>query len=788
MNFKIKEQEKKDLMLWYLKPATKWTEALPLGNGHIGAMIYGGVNIEKIALTENTCFSGEASGENNQKGAADVIPSIREALFNNEYEKAGILSEKIIGQRLNYGTNLPFGNLILYFSNQSDEVTDYSRGLQLNNAVATVEYKAGNVRFSREVFISNPNNVVAIRITCSEPGKLDFMASLDGAENPHSVEIEKNGDLILKGHAYESIHSDGKTGVALHGRLRIVTENGIVTTNENKLWVKKADTAVILLTLGTDFINSDVVNTCMGRINAASVLKYMDLRNIHIKSHQRLFNRVNLELGSGNRAQIPTDQRLTEVKNGSEDPSLIALMFQYGRYLLMSSSREDSVLPAHLQGIWNDNIACCMGWTCDMHLDINTQMNYWPTEVTNLAECNTPLFKWLEQRLIPSGRQTAKVTYGLDGWVAHVVSNAWGYSAPGWSTSWGIHPTGGLWVATQLWEHYLFTKDIKFLGEQVYPVYREAAVFFLKYLAKDPKSSYFLSGPSMSPENSFAFDLKNSITSSISMGTVCDTVMIRELFNSFVSICEVLSIDDDLLDGTKKMLGKLPPFQIGKQGQLQEWFWDFDEPDPHHRHTSHLLSVFPFCQINPEATPELAEAAKISIKNRITPMWRWEDTAWARALLILYSARLWEPEETYRHILAFQRGLTNDNLLSFCPPGAGAETNVFEMDGTTGLCTGIAEMLLQSHDGALHILPTLPKQWDRGFVKGLRARGGFEINIKWQENELVNVEIYSEQGEECWVKYKDKRLQIQLEKGKKCLLDENLVIKSFSKQLGKKKV
>ena len=544
---------------------------------------------------------------------------------------------------------------------------------------------------------------------------------------------------------------------------------------DNGLFVKGADNAVILLSLGTDFNNNDPINSCRTRIDTAAAITYSDLFDIHIKDHQRLFNRVKLELGNTSCENMPTDQRLSAVKNGREDLSLTTLMFQFGRYILMSSSRENSPLPAHLQGVWNDNIACRIGWTCDMHLDVNTEMNYWPSEVTNLSECNVPLFQWIEQRLIPSGRHTARVTYGLDGWVAHVVSNPWGYSAPGWATNWGIHSTGGVWVATHLWEHYLFTKDNEFLKLHLYPVYQETVKFFLKYLVEDQESGYFLSGPSMSPENSFAYGSYAPIVSSNSMGTVCDTVMVRELFNSFISACEILSVDDELLVETKVMLEKLPPFKVGKHGQLQEWFYDYDEPDPHHRHTSHLLSVFPFYQISPEITPELAKAAMVSIKNRTTPDWKWEDTGWARALLILYTARLQMPEETYKHILAFQRGLMNDNLFAFCPPGAGAETNVFELDGITGLCTGVAEMLLQSHNGTIHILPALPNQWNKGFVKGLRARGGYEVDITWEDNELVSAEIYSEQAGLCIIRYRGKSLQVQFEKGIRYFIDNNLV-------------
>lgn len=777
MNLNSIRGNNKKLTLWYKQPAVQWQQALPLGNGHMGAMIYGGINTERIELTENTCYSGEASGRNNQEGAAQAVPEIRKALFKHDYKTAGELCEKIIGRRLNYGTNLPFGNLLIDFENCSDGISGYSRELQLDNALSAVSYKAGEVQYSRELFVSHPHKLAVMRLSSSASGKLSFTASIDGAKNPFSVHAEGR-DLVLEGNAFENIHSDGKTGVAIHGRLRVIAGKGTSAVVGNSICVSGADSALILLAIGTDFAEKDIRNACKDRIDAASGIAYETLKDEHMKDHRSLFGRVELEFedecGAGE--DMPTDQRLDRVKKGGEDPALTALMFQYGRYLLMSSSRDDSALPAHLQGIWNDNVACSMGWTCDMHLDVNTEMNYWPSEVTNLSECNVPLFKWIEERLVPSGQRTAQVTYGLEGWTAHVVSNAWGYTAPGWAASWGINVTGGLWVATHLWEHYLYTGDREFLCNKLYPVYREAVKFFLKYLEKDPGSGYYLSGPSMSPENSFVHDWNNPVECSNSMGTVCDTVMIRELFTSFISTCQLLGINDELLGEAKEKLGKLPPFKIGARGQLQEWFYDYDEPDAHHRHTSHLLSVYPYWQISPETTPELAQAAKVSIRRRTTPAWRWEDTGWARALLILYSARLLEAENTYRHILAFQRGLTNDNLLSFCPPGAGAETDVYEMDGTTGLCSGIAEALLQSHNNLINILPALPEKWGTGYVKGLRARGGYTVGIVWRDNELESIELEARKDTVCTIKYKGRKVDIPVVKGERYLLDRKLKV------------
>jgi len=505
-----------------------------------------------------------------------------------------------------------------------------------------VEYEISNIKYTREMFVSNPHQVMVIKLSSNGKECLGFDATLDGGDNPYEIKEDSNGDLLLIGNAYEKLQSDGNTGVTFHGRMRIISTKGVVSILDKKISVKGADSVVILLALGTTYENNDVLSVCRAQLDKAAATSYENILATHIKDHQRLFNRVELDLGTPLHSVKPTDYRLSEVKNGKEDLQLTALMFQYGRYLLMSSSRENSPLPTHLQGIWNDNIACRISWTCDMHLDINTQMNYWPAEVTNLSECTVPLFKWIEEKLVPSGRLTAKETYGLNGWVAHIFSNPYGYSAPGWGAGWALHPTGGAWIATHLWEHYLYTRDERFLEQTLYPIYKEAVEFFLQYLVVDSKSEYLLSGPSISPENFFSFKGEQF---DVSMGATIDTIVIRELFDGFISSSEILGYNEEkTLICVREAVKKLPPFKIGKYGQLQEWFYDFEEPDLHHRHTSHLLSLFPFSQIGPEKTPELVEAAKISIKRRSTPKEKWEDTGWAHSLLLLYCARLLDNE------------------------------------------------------------------------------------------------------------------------------------------------
>lgn len=762
---------RQNLRLWYTKPAEQWIEALPLGNGRIGAMVYGGVHTERIALSEVTCYSGEPSEENNRKEAPGLIKSMKEALLAGDYKKAKELHEGVYGNKLNYGTNLPVGNLVLDFNKRDADCTGYIRDLKLDAAVASVEYKVNETAYRREIFVSNPHQVMVMKITSSAPEGLYFEASLDGGDNSCETMPDGSGDLLLHGKAYEKLHSDGKSGVDFHCRMRVAAEGGNTDSDGRRIIVEGAYSAVILVALGTTFENRDILPECKSRLDAAAALSYGELSEAHAAEYRHLFNRVELELGDDSHSALPTDVRLNAVKNGKEDAELTALMFQYGRYLLISSSRENSPLPAHLQGVWNDNLACRIVWTCDMHLDINTQMNYWPAEVTNLPECTRPLFKWLKEKLVPSGRLTAKETYGLNGWVAHIFSNAWGFTAPGFGECWALHPTGGAWLATHLWEHYLYTQDAVFLEQQVYPVYRGAVDFFLEYLTPDPESGYLLSGPSISPENFFRCGEGEY---AVSMGATCDTVIIRELFNGYLSACEILRCDEETVSRVKEAVSKLPPFKTGKYGQLQEWFYDFEEPDLHHRHTSHLLSVFPFGQISPEKDPDLAEAAKVSILRRTMPEEKWEDTGWAHSLLLLYAARLLDGEWSYKHVLSMQRSLTDNNLMVFSPPVAGAHTNVYEMDGNTGFCAGIAEMLLQSHNEEIHLLPAVPEAWGDGKVKGLRARDGFEVDICWENGKLAEASVYSFVDRLCKIRHKNKKVEINAYSGCRYVLNSEL--------------
>lgn len=471
-------------------------------------------------------------------------------------------------------------------------------------------------------------------------------------------------------------------------------------------------------------------------------MSYESLRAEHVKDHQHWFRRASLDLGPSPHPDWPLDQRIKAVRQGEDDPHLCALLFQFGRYLLIGSSRPDSPLPAHLTGAWNDNHACRIAWTCDYHLDINTQMNYWITELTNLSECHQPLFRWIENTLVPSGRKTAQTLYGLPGWVAHIFSNPWGFTAWGWSTWWGVYPTGGVWVATDLWDHYCFTGDREFLRAQAYPILKEAAEFCLAYLIKDPQTGWLVSGPSNSPENAFR---DHDHVYSVGLGPTVDRVLIHEMFSICIEASQILELDEDFRVQLTIARDQLPPYQIGKHGQVQEWLEDYEEAIPGHRHTSHLLGLFPFAQISPFDTPELAEAARVSVERRIAAS-DYEEGAWARNNITLFYARLHDSAAAYDSLTTLFRKEAGNSLFIGTRL---APANAYELDYNTGASAGIAEMLLQSHSGGLMLLPALPDAWSQGHVQGLRARGGFEVAIQWKNHQVGESRIRSTIGGSC---------------------------------------
>lgn len=734
----------RDLTFWYAKPAEHWFDGLPLANGRMGAVIFGGARAERLYLSETTFWSGEPSAENNHPQGPAIFQQVRAHLLARNIEAANQLAHELEGRKLNYGTNLPFGNLRILFNQEELSERDYRRELNLDEGLARICYRVGAVEYQREMFVSGPQQVLVVRLTASQPGQLTFRVVLDGDEQPFQVVSEGSDTLLLDVRARETQHSDGSVGVDGHARLRLLTAGGTVVSTGAQLTVTGVDAATLLLAMGTTYAGGQPKPFCSAQIESAAGISYEDLRQRHIADHQGWFQRCDLDLGANPHPDWPLDRRIDAARQGEENPHLSSLLFQWGRYLLLGSSRPESPLPAHLTGAWNDNKACRIGWTCDYHLDINTQMNYWIAELSGLGECAQPLFCWIENILVPSGRETARKLYDLPGWVAHIFSNAWGFSAWGRSSWWGAFPTGGVWIAMHLWDHYCFSGDQGFLRTTAYPILKEAALFCLAYLVEDPQTGWMVSGPANSPENAFRF---LDQTYPVLLGPTIDRVLIEALFHACIVASETLAQDAEFRSHLIAVRARLAPLQIGKHGQIQEWLEDYEEAIPGHRHTSHLLGLFPFAQITPRATPELARAARVSIERWVGAP-GYEEGGWARNNITLFYARLGDGEAAYQSLTTLFRKEAGDSLFIGTRL---APAEAYEMDFYTGAAAGIAEMLLQSHAGCLALLPALPQAWAEGSVRGLRARGGFEVALHWEDHRLKVAVLQSKNGGLCQI-------------------------------------
>jgi alpha-L-fucosidase 2 len=752
-----------DTAMWYDKPAERWLQALPVGNGRLGTMVFGGAVRERLHLTESTLWSGAPSTQNVDPKAREQIPIIREQLFAGRYAEAESLCQKyLLGRADQFGTAVPLAFLEIETILTQAPVR-YRRSLNLDEAVAQVEFTSGGVEYRREVFASHPDSLIAVRIECSRPGDLSCNFVFSDPRLPGEVSVTGDDQLLLNGHAWERLHSDGRQGAKFQCRARVIAAAGSVHAEECRIMVRGADAITLLIAAASDFRGGDPEQECTNALDAASTRSYASLRAAHVKDYAALYRRVSLDLGRTQASRLPIDERRRRLTYAQHDPELCALFFQYGRYLTIAGSREDSPLPLALQGIWNDGLAAGMGWTDDFHLDINTQQNYWLCEVGNLSECHAPIAKLVEG-LRAKGAETARTMYGAPGWVTHVVTNAWGYTAPGWGLGWGMFVTGGVWIALQLWEHFRFNGDRAYLRERAYPVLRDAANFFLSYMVEHPQKNWLVTGPSNSPENWFIAPDSGKPCSD-SMGPTCDRVLVFALFSACIDASRVLGVDEQLRAQIAAARDRLPPFQIGKYGQLQEWLEDFEEAEPNHRHTSHLIALYPENQISPQTTPKLANAARMTLERR-THQPNWEDTEWSRANLVNYYARLLDAEEAHRHLLGLVSQAADDSLLTFSRAGvAGAEDNIFAIDGNTAGAAGIAEMLLQSQGDALHLLPALPSAWPTGSVQGLRARGGITVSILWRNSRLSSAMLRSDRDMESTVRYQSGIATVQLPAG-----------------------
>ena len=717
--------------LWYAQPAKVWMESLPIGNGRLGAMTYGGIEEEKLALNESTMWSGQYNENQNKPFGREKMNQLRKLFFEGKLSEGNrIAGDNLHGNQTSFGTHLPIGDLKMQFIYPEGKVTGYRRSLSLDEAISSVSFNSGGVNYKREYFATNPDNVLVLRLTADKQKSITMNMGLDLMRQA-DLSVEDN-QLVFTGKVDFPLHGPG--GVCFEGRIAVLADNGEVKMEQSGVGIKEADAVTLIVDVRTDYKSPDYKTLCADGVKKAAAKSYDELKQAHIKDYNTLYNRVSIHFGQDANRALPTDVRWKQVKEGKTDTGLDALFFQYGRYLTIASSRENSPLPIALQGFFNDNKACNMGWTNDYHLDINTEQNYWAANVGNLAECNAPLFTYIKD-LAHHGAKTAEVVYGCKGWTAHTTANVWGYTPASSTIIWGLFPMAGSWIASHLWTQYEFTQDKQYLAETAYPLLKGNAQFILDFLAKDPKSGYLMTGPSISPENWFRTVGGEEMVAS--MMPACDRELTYEILSNCVQASEILDTDREFADSLRTAIVQLPPIQLRANGAIREWFEDSEEAHPNHRHTSHLLALYPFSQITLEKTPELAEAARKTIENRLSAE-NWEDTEWSRANMICMYARLKDAQEAYKSVQLLQGKLSRENLMTVSPGGiAGAEGDIYSFDGNPAGTAGMAEMLIQNHEGYVEFLPCLPIEWKDGGFKGLCLKGGAEATAEWT-NAVIN--------------------------------------------------
>lgn len=748
------------LLLWYDKPAVEWTDALPVGNGRLGAMVFGGPADEQLQLNEDTLYAGSPYDPNNPE-ALRALPEARRLIFEGKYKEAhDLVGAKMMAQPMKQMPYEPVGDLKLSFPGH-DDFTGYRRQLDLNTAIATVSYKVGPTTFTREVFVSPVDQVIVVKLTADTPRGLNFSATFETPQKA-TVSTDGNSVLVLRG-----VNGDAfgiKGGLNFEALAVVVTPSGNSVAENQKIIVSNADSAIILIAVATSYISFKNTNgnpraIARNHLVAAGRKSYEQMRAAHVREHQRLFHRVKLNLGRTSAADLPTDQRPAQFLKGL-DPHLATLYFQYGRYLLISSSRPGTQ-PANLQGIWNHLMT--PPWESKYTININTEMNYWPVETTNLSECHEPLLRMVSE-LVENGSRTARVHYGARGWVCHHNTDLWRQTAPIDGPLWGFWPTGGAWLCTHLWHHYEFTTDKKFLA-RAYPVMKGAAEFFVDTLVEEPRHKWLVTCPSISPENKHPSDV------AICAGPTMDIQIIRDLFNQCIRSAAILGIDKDFSAKLMEVEKRLPPMQIGKGGQLQEWLddWDLEAPERQHRHVSHLYGVFPGNQIPRRGKHQitLGEHRLFAAARKSLELRGDVGTGWSLAWKINLWARLRDGNRAY---LLLQKALSPVYAKEF-RGGGGVYRNLFDahppfqIDGNFGATSGIAEMLLQSHEREIELLPALPAAWPNGSVRGLRARGGFEIGIDWKNGKLEQALIRSVTGTSCTILYRTTLIPLKLRHG-----------------------
>lgn len=742
--------------LWYDQPAKEWVEALPVGNGRLGAMVFGNPEKERIQFNEESLWAGSKTDNNNPR-SLEHLGEIQQLIFDGEYKKAGKLaSDHMVGTPPNVRSYQTFGNLMLDYQ-WGDEAKNYKRDLDLNTGIATTTFEIGDNFVKQEVFASAPNDLIAVRVSATLPFQVDVALK---REKDVLVQTLPGGTIRMTGQIIDEENPKaGEAGAHMKfaAMARVKNEGGKLGNTEEAISCDAVTALTIYLTAATNYDletldlseSIDPERECERILNTINNTPYAGLKQEHVKDHSEMFGRVSFTLGEDTLTYMPTDQRLERIKEGATDNGLVATYFQYGRYLLMGSSRHPGRLPANLQGVWNEHFQA--PWNADFHTNINLQMNYWPAEVCNLPETSLILARFMEKITLP-GRTTAQKMYGAKGWTMHHLTDAFGRTGVA-DGLWGVTPLDGPWMTFPLYRHFEFTLDTAYLRD-IYPVLKGSAEFVIDFLIESPEG-YLVTNPSHSPENAFFVPGTNrKERSALTYAATTDIQIINKLFDIITASTRILDTDHLFAEKIGEIRKQLPAVQIGENGTIQEWIHDFEEVEVGHRHMSHLLGLYPLAQITPK-DPELFEAAQKTIQRRLSS--GGGHTGWSRAWIVNFYARLQNGGEAWHHLQMLLAKSTKHNLFDNHPP--------FQIDGNFGGTAGIAEMLLQSHNGTIRLLPALPTAWSEGSVKGLKARGGFECDISWSGGRLTKAVIHSEIGGKANVEYGSEKFTISLKPG-----------------------